>query len=133
MEIRFILFPSTRDLKEDNTNKVALQNRNRDRDRESAFRRRRKKGGFDALSLFSSLSLAIFFAALLLFTRFDDDDAFYSDVSDAFTRKHETKRLGEKLSFRVSNPNFEKLFFRLFFFSLFASKGKSVASCARFV
>ena len=91
MEIRFILFPSTRDLKEDNTNKVALQNRNRDRDRESAFRRRRKKGGFDALSLFSSLSLAIFFAALLLFTRFDDDDAFYSDVSDAFTRKHETK------------------------------------------
>mgnify|MGYP006936507525 CR=1 FL=1 len=84
MEIRFILFPSTRDLKEDNTNKVALQNRNRDRDRESAFRRRKK--GF-----FSSLSLAIFFAVLLLFTRFDDDDAFYSDVSDAFTRNTKHK------------------------------------------
>ena len=95
MEIRFILFPSTRDLKEDNTNKVALQNRNRDRDRESAFRRR-KKGGFDALSLFSSLSLAIFFAALLLFTRFDDDDAFYSDVSDAFTRNRKQKDSDKK-------------------------------------
>jgi len=49
----FYLLPiNTRDVKEDNTNKVALQNRNRDRDRERAFRRR-KKGGFDALSLFS--------------------------------------------------------------------------------
>jgi len=35
MEIRFILFPSTRDVKEEDTNKVALQNRNRDRQRES--------------------------------------------------------------------------------------------------
>ena len=87
MEIRFILFPSTRDLKEDNTNKVALQNRNRDTDRERAFRRR-KKGGFDSLALSHSQC----FAVLLLFTRFDDDDAFYSDVSDAFTHKTRNKK-----------------------------------------
>ena len=31
MEIRFILFPSTIEIKEEDTNKVALQNRNRDR------------------------------------------------------------------------------------------------------
>ena len=80
MEIRFIFFPSTRDLKEeDNTNKVALQNRNRDRDRESAFRRR-KKGGFDALSLSLALSHSQHCAV---------------DVSDAFTRNTRNKRLGE--------------------------------------
>jgi len=53
MEIRFILFPSTRDLKEDNTNKVALQNRNRDRQRQ-----RERLGGGEKKEV-STLSLSL--------------------------------------------------------------------------
>ena len=80
MEIRFILFPSTRDVKEDDTNKVALQNRNRDRDRERARLGGGEKKEVSTLSLFSSLSLAISSHAPF-YARFDDDDAFYSDAS----------------------------------------------------
>ena len=80
MEIRFIFFPSTKLLSKTET----------ETDRERAFRRRRKKGGFErALSLssalshshFSSFSTAPFFTRALMMMMF-----FYSDASDAFTR-----------------------------------------------
>ena len=66
---------------------------------------------------------------LLLFTRFDDDDAFYSDVSDAFPHNTKQKKTRRKLSFRVSNPNFKKAFLSSFFshFSLQRARALRVA------
>jgi hypothetical protein len=74
MEIRFILFPET------------------ETETERAFRRR-KKGGFDSLALSRSQFSSQCYS---FFARFDDDDAFYSDVSLMHLLiKHETQRLGE--------------------------------------
>ena len=131
MEIRFILIPiDERCKRRRHQQSCSPKQKQRQRQRESAFRRRRKKGGFDSLALshsqFSSQCYS-FLRALMMMMLFTQTCLMRLLI------KHETQRLGENISFRVSNPNFEKLFFRLFFFSLFASKGKSVASCALFV
>ena len=128
MEIRFILIPiDERCKRRRHQQSCSPKQKQRQTETERAFRRRRKKGGFDSLALshsqFSSQCYS-FLRALWWWWCF-----LLRRVSDAFTHITRNTKTRRKLSFRVSNPNNSKssFLFSLSSFSLQRARALRVA------